>query len=396
MTRATPIVRPRTVVGALSSMLLVGILASLPVHPVSAAVPVDAPAVHVAAAPDSSVPVRLRAGGFGVPRSRLPTLAATAAAPPAPAVAPAAGVGESGYGSSGGCSYYANNAGMGIYCGPAGESGVAPPNLNDIYDVDSFRPCRLFTVPPGMGRPPQDRAPPQDGPGEWMLKACITGIDWNTYDGGPDMQVVLSFYWAEDGEDTSYPEGDLETLMWSKLLRGYPVPLATISPTAVPRVGVPAYFSFGWVDEDGQPVSDGPNAGDPNGAPYREINLDNGAQMQAEVVQIEVDPQIEGVRPTMCGPDPADYDEAAGPDPAVQPNECLVDFPRSSAVADELSNAFKDVPDGEYPSYLVRIIVSWQVRATIPGGAQGEQVGGTFNLTAYQQVPVQEDQAVYR
>ena len=66
-------------------------------------------------------------------------------------------------------------------------------------------------------------------------------------------------------------------------------------------------------------------------------------------------------------------------------------------MAEELfEGVAKDTPPGQYPMYLVRIMVSWQVYVTVPGGAQDEQVGGTFTLSAYQQVPVREAQGVYQ
>lgn len=322
-----------------------------------------------------------RAGGFALPAGSLRS-----------AVSPAAAsrtTGDGGFGSQGGCSYYANNAGMGMYCVGAG-GGADIPTLAEQFG-SLGRPvavCKYFRVPEGMERPERDL---DDGM-YWVLKGCLVDIDWDTIDGGPDMRIVMDWEQARVGEGLPDPGNQvLIDLLWEEAQDSYPMPLPEVSPSELPRVNTDVMFHFRWVDgtdADFPPVSEGPNAGDPDGAPYTELTA-GGGTMRAEAVGLRIVPMVKGMEPVTCrNVDPPPFDESAGDTAEDQDTSCFLKFESSSAAAEELSTS--DLPDGGEYAFLIRFEVTYEVTVEFAQPGLADDNLGTYQMDTYQQLPVSQ------
>ena len=320
-------------------------------------------------------------GGFGLPQGSLDSLAG--------GLAPAA---DGGYGSAGGCAGYANNVGAGIYCATGTGGGVALPPLNKEFAGVDFDPCKVDQVPDGM-KPPHNSTPAQ---GRWYLQACLSGIDWDTYDGGPEKKVTLSFVYIHNDEpdptdqNLSGREQLLADRLWDSIRSNYPVPFVTTRPTHIPRVNVTTWFQFRWMDADNQ-VSRGPHSKNPNGDPYLELAAGD-VTLRARSQAVRVDPQVDGVETAHCGAVPVPYDNELPPTLEAQRSDCHVTFEHSSAAAEELTPPGVELPplDPSYPipMYVLNIEVDWHV-AMYSGGREIADLG-VHTFTAYQQIPVTE------
>ncbi len=327
------------------------------------------------AATGSPAPAAVRAsGGFGLASGSLGRVLPSAAPPAAP------GTGQ--FGQGGGCSYYANNAGMGIYCGGATGTG---PTLAELYGSQEAPLCKVFRIPDGMDRPYVER----DDNFFWALQGCMDGIQWDTITGGPNIRVTMEWTRVPDDETVEQQNSALADLLWDMAQDNYPMPLVKIEPVAVPRVNTDAIFTFKWVDAtqaDLPVVSEGPHQGDPDGAPYQETNA-GAATMRAEASRIRLVPLVEGMHPTECEVDPPPFDPDLGESAQDQNTKCFLRFPSSSAAAEELST--EKLPDGEQYFFLVRIEVTWTVTIDFAGGGQDDSLG-SYVLESYQQVPVMQ------
>jgi hypothetical protein len=322
------------------------------------------------------------AGGFGLPSGSLDTSVG--------ALAPTA----DGFGSAGGCAGYANHVGAGIYCssGSGGGPYEEPPTLKEDFPGVRFNPCKVDTVPAGM-KAPHNKTPSQ---GQWYLQACMSGINWDTYDGGPEKKVTLSFVYISNDEpdptqeNLSDPEKALSDRLWDSIRSNYPVPFVTAKPTHIPRVNVPTWFQFRWMNSDNE-VSRKPHSTNPNGDPWLELHAGE-VTLRAESVDVRVDPQVEGVDTAHCGAVPIPYDNDAPPLFETQQSDCYVTFWHSSAAAEELTPPGVELPplDPDYPvpMYVLNVEVDWHV-AMYRDGAMIKNLG-THTFTAYQQLPVTE------
>ncbi len=321
----------------------------------------------------------MAAGGFGMPSGTLDTRVGTGARDP---VSTGTGTGE--FGSQGGCGYYANNAGMGLYCG--GFDGDVLTLAEQFGGHPGLTVCKVFSVPDGMSRPDIDR----DDDFFWALQGCMEGIDWNTATGGTGIEITMEWYKVPLGETVEEQNTPVADYIWDMSQENYPMPLVTIEPDQVPRVNADAIFTFDWVDatKDGFPVvSEGPFAGDPDGGPYQEIAV-GGDVMRAEATEIVLDPLVDGMRSKECETDPPEYDPDLGPSHEDQNTECYLKFPSSSAAAEDLTQM--PLPDEEENYFLVRIEVTWQVQLDLGNDGQSDDDLGVYQLDTYQQVPVQQ------
>lgn len=355
-----------------AAMLAVTALAALAVPMVSAQA-APQPSSRAAASMDMS------AGGFGLPAGALSTSVAQAAPVQT----------ADSYGSAGGCAGYANNVGVSIYCAN-GATGEPIPPLNQMFPGVHFNPCKVYEVPVGM-KPPHTRSTG----GTWYLQACLSGIKWDEAYGGPDLKVTLSFVYIDNTEsdptkpDLSPREQQLSDLLWNQAQSNYPVPFVTAWPTHIPRVNVPTWFQFRWLDSDNQVARRGPYANNPDGGPYVELSA-GGVTLRAESQAVRIDPEVEGMETRNCGAVPLRYDLHAEPTTEAQESDCYVTFDHSSAAADELTQV--DLPelnpDYPVPMFVISIEVDWHVEM-YRGGAKIEDLG-VHTFTAYQQIPVTE------
>ena len=327
-----------------------------------------------AGAPGAPAASAVRAsGGFGLAAGSLAAL---------PSAAPSSSAGTGAFGQNAGCSYYANNAGMGIYCAGATGNG---PTLAELYGSQEAPLCKVFNVPDGMDRPHIEL----DDDFFWALKGCMTGINWNTITGGPNIKVTMEWTKVPETETVQEQNSALADLLWDMAQDNYPMPLVKIEPVSVPRVNTDAIFTFRWVDatENDLPVvQEGPYADDPDGGPYQEIDA-GAATMRARATGVRLVPLVEGMRPHDCEADPPAYDPNQGDSAAEQGTNCFLKFPSSSSAAEELSTT--NLPEGEEYYFLVRIEVTWSVTIEFAGGQPDEHLGD-YQLDTYQQVPVQQ------
>ena len=314
------------------------------------------------------------AGGFGLPQGSLPSSASVAAA------------GDS-TGSTGSCTGYANGVGAGIYCYGGEESGT-PENLIDRFAGWTFDPCRVYNIPTGM-RAPHNPTPSK---GQYYLSACLENVDLHDPYGGQP-RVTLKFVYVDHSEPdpTAWDPNPLEEFLWAAVRSNYPVPFVTTWPTHIPRVGVPTWFQFRWLDEDLQAATQGPYANYRDGGPYLELNYGD-VQLIARSVDVRVIPQVEDMEPAGCGRVPKPYDQDAEPTPEAQTSRCYVVFEHSSAAAESLTP--DDVPlpepDPDYPipMFVLNLEVDWHVTMAADNGENADL--GIHTFTAYQQIPVSE------
>ncbi|MFY0405561.1 hypothetical protein [Solicola sp. PLA-1-18] len=317
-------------------------------------------------------------------------------APSAPAAAEGSSSGASE--SSNGCVVHANGTGMGSYCitGAGGEVQT----LRERFGKQKFDRCR-FSKPREGTTVPFNPTPDE---GQWWIRTCIDYLDWDTLDGGPGRQVNVHLAYLPNDYDTTYDPSPLSEFLWDRLAQtratDFPTPFLQSRPTPVPRVGVPAYMTFRWLERGTQRVvAGGQYAGDADGGPYIENN--NGPmRMRAQATKIRIDPLQNDMEQTICNQENPTYDEQAGPDPKKQASNCYILFKRSSATArDNMKKTDREIPESLGPVYIVRVAVYWRVEYSSDGGpwrtlGQRNADGGT-ELIQYtdQPLPVREAQA---
>lgn len=297
------------------------------------------------------------------------------------------------------CSVYANASGMGSYCVTGIGGGTPLPSLRERFGGQDFRPCRygyrdhetgelISKIPPGMTAP--SNKAPEDG--DWWLRSCLTGINWNIYDGGRSKHITMHLQWLPNGADTTYEETELSEFMWNQVAASstFPVPSIRPQPNFVPLVGVPAFFTFDWLDPSTQqPVNDpaGPYADERSG-PWIQTRNSAGMLMRASVKNIEINPMQKDMKPVDCGPGNPTYDDSKPPDPKIQ-GDCYLLFERSSASARKFST--KEMWKYHDDLYALRITVTWKVMYGPDEDHLGE-LGDGFESVSYQKLPVQEVQ----
>lgn len=292
--------------------------------------------------------------------------------------------GDGGFSEQGGCSYYANNAGMGMYCATGGED---EETLAERFGhLNRVSVCKYFRVPEGMEKPQRDIADDEF----WVLEGCLVDINWDTYDGGPGMYIRMGWATAKIDEGIVQPPNqDVVDFLWSEAQSSYPMPLPQVAPSPIPRVNVDAIFHFRWVDgTDPQfpEVAEGPYAGDAGGGPYTEVAL-NGDVMRAEAVRLRLVPLVEGMKPVTCSDeDPPPFDPDQGDSADAQGSDCYLTFASSSAAAEELST--EPLPQGGEYAFLVRIEVTYQVSVEFDEGGSDDL--GSYQMDTIQQLPVNQ------
>jgi len=258
-----------------------------------------------------------------------------------------------------------------------------------LFPGEPFDPCKVDYVPDGM-KPPHNQTPAQ---GKWYLQACMSGIEWDeSLYGQRNLKVTLSFVYVSHSEPdpTQEDDGPLADLLWDWYAKQaqYPIPFVTARPTHIPRVNVPTWFQFRWMDSDGN-VTRHPDGGSPNGDPYIEL-VSGTVELRAQSVEVRVDPQIEGMDTVDCGAVPVPYDNDAPPSFEAQRSKCFTTFEHSSAAAEALTEV--DLPplnpDYPVPMYVLNIEVVWHVEM-FDSGMKIEDLG-RHTFTAYQQIPVTE------
>jgi hypothetical protein len=254
-----------------------------------------------------------------------------------------------------------------------------------------YHRCRYYDIPTGMKAPVN-----KPGPGEYYLRACISEIEWDEpFGGDPKVTLAMVFVPETEPDPTEWDPTPLDDFLWNQVRQNYPVPFMTTWPTKIPRVNVPTWFDFRWLDEDLETAAHGPYAGNQNGGPYLELAA-SGVTMIARAEAIRVEPQIRDSKgnlmdPVECEVPPVSYDQDADPTPDDQRSDCFTLFEHSSAAAEELTP--DDVPlpprDPNYPlpMYVVNVAVDWHV--TMSAGDETRDLG-THTFTAYQQIPVTE------
>lgn len=338
---------------------------------------------HAAPQPSSraATPMDMSAGGFGLPEGSLSTTVNQGGG-----LVPTA----DSYGSAGGCAGYANSVGVSIYCANGTTGGQPIPPLNQMFPGVDFNPCRVYEVPVGM-KPPRN---PKTG-GKWYLQACLSGIQWDEAYGGTDLKVTLSFVYIDRSEpDPTKPnlspqEQQLSDLLWSQAQSNYPVPFVTAWPTHIPRVNVPTWFQFRWLDSENKVAAHGPYGNNADGGPYIELSA-GGVTLRAESQEVRIDPEVKGMETRDCGAVPLPYNHDAEPTAQEQESDCYVTFDHSSAAAEELTQVDlpKLNPDYPVPMYVISIEVDWHVEM-YRGDTKIEDLG-VHTFTAYQQIPVTE------
>jgi hypothetical protein len=291
------------------------------------------------------------------------------------------GPAHAGYSPGNTCAGNANSVGISLYC-LSGNTGFVFRTLTQRFPGMDWTGCVDHEIPPGM-RPPADQ---RDRPGEYWLQACLENVDFDSFSGGDDIQVTLGFHFVEEGQraNTYNRLNDLERAVWDNVSnRNYPVPFMTAFPTHVPRVNVPTFFHFKWMEFDGP---------EPTEIPEPEVVARSGdASLTARSVQVIVDPQIDGIEPKRCGPNPPKYLHDEEPDPDVQESDCFITFEHSSAAAEELTTSDVPLPDMDddypLPVYLLKVTVRWH--AVMEEGGQTRDLG-TNDFVAYQALPVTE------
>lgn len=288
------------------------------------------------------------------------------------------------------CAGYANGVGVTLYC-QTGDVGGELLTLAQRFPGGHWTPCVDHEIPPGM-RPPADK---RDVAGQYWLQSCLDGVNFHTVTGGDQIEVTLGFHFATEQDAHNEDElSPLEDAVWDDVRSGqYPLPIMTAFPTHIPRVNVPTFFQFQWVhfaDDGSTTLAQAPGTTGRDSDPY--VHLDaGGASLTAKSVEVIVDPQIDGIEPKRCGPNPPEFEIEEEPDPDVQANDCYLRFRHSSAAAEELSTSDIPLPEvGEdypLPVYVLKVTVQW--KAEMQSGGQTQDLG-VNDFVAYQQLPVTE------
>lgn len=282
------------------------------------------------------------------------------------------------------CSVYANGAGMGSYCVSAGGDSSLK-TLRERFGNQTLQRCRYRPVPAGIETPFNSR----EGDGRYLVLTCLGNIDFDTITGGTDRTLDMSVVFVEKGTDTSDRHNGITDYLWRQFESSsqLPVPFMRTRPSLVPVVGVPAFFTFRWLDPaTNDVVAQGPYAGESDGGPFREIHS-NGLVMRAEATGITIDPQQKGIPPVTCRPD-TPYREGASP--ASQPDgACDITFPRSSASA--RTYATEPIPANVKDAFNVSVEVEWRITYG-RGGGDMQDLGNGFTMRLKQVLPVQEIQ----
>ena len=328
-----------------------------------------------AGAPGAPAAAAVRAsGGFGLAAGSLEAL---------PSAAPSASAGTGTFGQNAGCSYYANNAGMGIYC--AGATGDGP-TLAELYGSQEAPLCKVFHVPDGMDRPHIEL----DDDWFWALKGCMSGINWNTISGGPNIRVTMEWTKVPEDETVEEQNSALADILWDMAQENYPMPLVKIEPVAVPRVNTDAIFTFRWVDatENDLPVvQEGPYAERPRRGAVpgdRRRRRDDARPCHRRPAGApgrgDAPARLRG-GPSRLRPRPG---QTARPSRARTASSSSPAPARRRRSSPRLS-----LPEGQEYYFLVRIEVTWSVTIEFAGGQPDEHLGD-YQLDTYQQVPVQQ------
>ena len=159
-------------------------------------------AIPAAAASSTAPPAMAQAGPSSAAVSAAVDLTSytagglvdTGTLPQGPASLSAPG-GGTGFGSYGGCAFYATSALAGGYC-LNGSAYQAPESLAQWLNGRRFDNCRLVPFPQGMDLNAQEKPG-----GTWMLKICIQNVDFNTPWGGTDTLAGGIQQWVQDGTD---------------------------------------------------------------------------------------------------------------------------------------------------------------------------------------------------
>ncbi|MDO9379938.1 MAG: hypothetical protein Q7T56_13920 [Nocardioidaceae bacterium] len=312
-------------------------------------------------------------------------------ASPAPSVA----AGGGGSAAAGNCTVYATGTGMGSYCANGAGGDVATLTERFGNQVSTFQNCKYQSMDDDApGRPAGLKRPANTNPerGEWWLATCLRGIDFDSAFGGTDRRVEVFFVFLDHGFDTDYDDTPLSDFLWdiaAETVR-FPAPFADMEPTATPRVGVPTFFTFRWLDPITQdPLGDGEFEGAPRGGPFiRTVN--RGLEMEARATQTVVDPRQRDIEAATCGPGNPEYDPEIPVERSdEQDSTCFITFPRSSATAAERSTV--EIPSYVGDSYFAQVRVTWTVRYRQGGGAWTQL--GSFPMLANQPILVREVQA---
>jgi len=282
------------------------------------------------------------------------------------------------------CSVYANGGGMGMSCVSVGGDGDVQ-TLRERYGNQKLQQCRYSEIPPAIQTPFNPR--PEEG--RYMLMTCLGGIDFDTYAGGRERTLELSIVFVKNGTDIEDRHNPITDFLWKQFgsTTQMPIPFMRTRPNTTPIVGVPTFFTFRWLDPlTTEVVDDGQYQGQPDGAPYRRIDV-NGVVMEARATSITIDPNQQGIPGTTCVPS-TPYREGAAP--KDQPADaCSITFPRSSASARKY--ATKPIPATIDDAFYADITVAWQV--SYGDGTDMKNLGDGFTMRIRQVVPVQEVQA---
>lgn len=284
------------------------------------------------------------------------------------------------------CVAYATGQGMGSYCVSAGGGDAA--SLQERFGnlKQDFDNCRYEPPPAGTQAPFN----PDPEKGKWWLSTCLYGIDWESFDGNPSVSIY--FVWLENDFDTTYQETGLSEFLWRQVraTTQFPVPFTNLEPTPTPRVGVPAFFTFSWIDpKTNKALSQGEYSDNPRGGPF--VRVDNGVmEMEARASNITVDPQQEGMNDVDCGEGNPGYDLTIPAEKyKTQDSDCYLIFNRSSAVAREKSTV--DIRGSLGDVYLAEVTVTWDVRYRERDG-EWQRLGDGFDMVASQPIRVREVQ----
>lgn len=283
------------------------------------------------------------------------------------------------------CSVYANGAGMGSYCVTAG--GATAESLRERFGDQKLQRCRYSEIPPGVPQPFNSR--PDEG--RYMIMTCLGNIDFDTVAGGPDRTLDISIVFVENGTDIDDRHNGITDFLWRRVgaSQQLPVPFLRTQPNITPLVGIPTFFTFRWVDPVKKDVvAEGPYGGNPNGGPFKQIDLAaGGVTMRARADRIRINPAQSDMKAFNCDPSTPYVQGAKSSD---QPADaCQMTFERSSASARKL--ATEDIPDGVDDAFYIVIAVHWRVTYGEDTDNM-QELGDGFWMRLHQAVPVQEVQ----
>jgi hypothetical protein len=322
-------------------------------------------AVPAAAAPSAAAPAVAAASPSAVTAAvdlssyTAGGLVDTASLPQGPAPLSAPGS-ASGFGSYGGCAFYATSALAGGYC-LDGSVYQAPESLAQWLDGRRFDNCRWVPVPEGMAINAQEKPG-----GEWMLKICIQNVDFNSPWGGTDTRLEVFQQWIQDGTDVSVTPTMQE--FWDVVgeRNYYPLPRMLVGPTQKAYVGTYTYFWAEWFEHENW-TDEGRTI------PYYRIPYQTGGGqvfLEASLTGLTIHPGQDDLEPKDCGdaeiPFRFDIDDYVPVEEGgEQPSECWFVYSHSSASED-------------HGMIRVRATASWQVHVENAAGDVVLNLGDYF------------------